>query len=74
MNQQSGQVRIVGHDKDKEMLARLAWLLLDAGTSALRATFDSIHPPVSLREHLRQAHVKTVLQKLLQQVRRHNLN
>ncbi|WAR01676.1 NALP5-like protein [Mya arenaria] len=45
MNQQSGQVRIVGHDKEKEMLARLSWLLLDAGTSALRNTFDSIHPP-----------------------------
>ncbi|XP_052800759.1 uncharacterized protein LOC128231702 isoform X1 [Mya arenaria] len=67
MNQQSGQVRIVGHDKEKEMLARLSWLLLDAGTSALRNTFDSIHPPVSLREHLKQTHVKTVLQKLLEQ-------
>ncbi|XP_053376058.1 uncharacterized protein LOC123534023 isoform X3 [Mercenaria mercenaria] len=67
MNQQSGQVRIVGRDKEKEMLARLAWLLLDAGTSALRATFDSIHPPLNLREHLKQSHVKAVLQRLLQQ-------
>ncbi|KAH3883240.1 hypothetical protein DPMN_007194 [Dreissena polymorpha] len=67
MDQQSGHVRIVGLDKEKEMLARLAWLLLDAGTSALRATFDSIHPPLNLREHLKQAHVKAVLQKLLQQ-------
>ncbi|KAL4223642.1 Nlrc4p [Mactra antiquata] len=67
MNQQSGQVRIVGRDKEKEMLARLAWLLLDAGTAALRVTFDSIHPPLNLRDHLSQPHVKSVLQRLSQQ-------
>ena len=68
MNQQAGKVRIVGRDKEKEMLARLSWLLLDAGTSALRLTFDSIHPPAVLREHLTQTHVKAILDRLKTQV------
>ena len=68
MNQQAGKVRIVGRDKEKEMLARLSWLLLDAGTSALKNTFDSVHPPASLREHLGQTHVKAILQRLHTQV------
>lgn len=68
MNQEAGMVRIVAHYKEQEMQSRLAYLLLDAGTSALRVIFDSIHPAVSLRDHLKQAHVKSVLQRLLQQV------
>ena len=68
MNQEAGMVRIVAHYKEQEMQSRLAYLLLDAGTSALRAIFDSIHPPVSLRDHLHLAHIKPVLQRLLQQV------
>ena len=71
MNQQAGKVRIVGRDKEKEMLARLSWLLLDAGTTALKKTFDSIHPPAVLREHLMQPHVKAILQRLLSKVGLH---
>ena len=68
MNQQAGKVRIVSRDKEKEMLARLSWLLLDAGTTALKHTFDSVHPPTVLNEHLAQSHVKAILQRLHTQV------
>lgn len=74
MNQEAGMVRIVAHYKEQEMQSRLAYLLLDAGTSALRSIFDSIHPAVSLRDHLKQAHVRSVLQRLLQQVISSNIN
>ncbi|OWF40290.1 NLR family CARD domain-containing protein 4-like isoform X2 [Mizuhopecten yessoensis] len=50
--------------KEREYLARTAWLLLDAGTSALRTVFDSVHPPLNLRDHLAQAHVRSVLVRL----------
>merc|ERR1719239_2058662 len=49
-----------------ESLARVCLLLHDAGRLALRLTFDSIHPPLSLAQHLQHLHVKTVLQKLRQ--------
>ncbi|XP_060072729.1 NLR family CARD domain-containing protein 4-like [Ylistrum balloti] len=50
--------------KEREYLARTAWMLLDAGTSALRTVFDSVHPPLNLRDHLAQAHVRAVLCRL----------
>ncbi|XP_071116058.1 NACHT, LRR and PYD domains-containing protein 13-like [Haliotis cracherodii] len=52
---------------EREYLAKLCWLLHDAGTHALRVTFDTIHPPLVLKEHLSQTHVKTMLTKLHQQ-------
>ena len=56
---------------ERQYLAKLCWLLHDAGTHALRATFDSFHPPLSLRHHLAQLHVRSVLQRLVdQKVRR----
>lgn len=51
-------------NKERENLARIVWLLVDAGTAALRSTFDSVHPPLSLKDHIAQAHVKAVLQRL----------
>ncbi|XP_071181200.1 uncharacterized protein [Mytilus edulis] len=51
-------------NKERENVARIVWLLMDAGTFALRSTFDSVHPPLNLREHLSQAHIKAVLQRL----------
>ena len=51
-------------NKERENLARIVWLLIDAGTAALRSTFDSVHPPLNLRDHLTQAHIKAVLQRL----------
>ncbi|XP_012937299.1 uncharacterized protein LOC101849611 [Aplysia californica] len=53
--------------REREYLARVCWLLHDVGTLALRTTFDSIHPPLSLPDHLQHVHVKTMLQKLHQQ-------
>ncbi|XP_069136254.1 NLR family CARD domain-containing protein 4-like isoform X2 [Argopecten irradians] len=50
--------------KEREYLARTAWLLLDGGTTALRTVFDSVHPPLNLRDHLAQAHVRAVLCRL----------
>ena len=34
------------------------------GTQALRSTFDSVHPPLTLRQHLAQHHVRSLLHKL----------
>ncbi|XP_076434990.1 uncharacterized protein LOC143274892 [Babylonia areolata] len=52
---------------ERQYLAKLCWLLHDAGTHVLRSTFDSFHPPLSLRQHLGQHHVRAVLQKLHEQ-------
>ncbi|XP_028402236.1 uncharacterized protein LOC114525210 isoform X2 [Dendronephthya gigantea] len=48
--------------QEKANFARLSRLLVDKGTEALRNTFDTIHPPVSLPGVL--AAKKTSLQKL----------
>ncbi|KAL8591300.1 hypothetical protein ACOMHN_041641 [Nucella lapillus] len=52
---------------ERQYLAKLCWLLQDAGTRALRATFDSFHPSLHLRQHLSQHHVRTLLRKLHEQ-------
>ena len=52
---------------ERQYLAKLCWLLHDAGTHALRTTFDSFHPPLSLRNHLAQYHVRSVLHRLWDQ-------
>ncbi|GFR91294.1 E3 ubiquitin-protein ligase DZIP3 [Elysia marginata] len=53
--------------REREALGRVCWLLHEAGTLALRTTFDSIHPPLYLPEHLQHMHVKSLLQRLRQQ-------
>jgi hypothetical protein len=65
--EQGRGVRFVNSNKEREYLARMVWLLMDAGTHALRTTFDSIHPPLSLRDHLGLPHIRTVLTRLQQQ-------
>ncbi|XP_050408561.2 uncharacterized protein LOC126823646 [Patella vulgata] len=66
MDQGSGVQNLVT-DREKEYLAKLCWLLHDAGTYALRSTFNSIHPAISLKDHLAQVHIQSVLAKLYQQ-------
>ncbi|KAK3596283.1 hypothetical protein CHS0354_024867 [Potamilus streckersoni] len=67
MDQQGRPLRFISTNKEKEFLSRLAWLLVDAGTTSLKATFDSIHPALNLRDHLTQPHIKSVLMRLQQQ-------
>ena len=52
-------------EKERDDLAKLCWLLHEAGTVALRVTFDSIHPPLCLKEHLARYTVKAILVKLM---------
>lgn len=59
------QAALFSVNRDQEYLARVQWLLIDAGTSALKTTFDSVHTPLNLRDDLNQAHVKTLLNRLL---------
>ncbi|KAL5017433.1 hypothetical protein ScPMuIL_007022 [Solemya velum] len=63
--EQARQAALFSVNRDKEYLARVQWLLIDAGTSALKATFDSVHTPLNLRHELNQTHVKTLLNRLL---------
>ncbi|KAK7087286.1 uncharacterized protein [Littorina saxatilis] len=52
---------------ERQYLAKLCWLLHDAGTHTMRLTFDGFHPPLSLRQHLGQQHVRSVLHRLWDQ-------
>ena len=52
---------------ERQYLAKLCWLLYDAGTYVMRQTFDGFHPPIILRQHLGQHHVKSVLHRLWDQ-------
>ncbi|XP_041347900.1 uncharacterized protein LOC121367661 [Gigantopelta aegis] len=63
--QTSSQSMMLISEKEREYLAKLCWLLQDAGTQALRTTFNSIHPPLSLNEHLSHYNIKAVLTKLM---------
>lgn len=44
---------LLGASEEKTNGTRLARLLIDGGTEALRAFFDSIHPPATLQVVLR---------------------
>ncbi|KAK3084052.1 hypothetical protein FSP39_007376 [Pinctada imbricata] len=59
--------KLINPNKEKEIFARICWLLSDTGTYALRSTFDSIHPPLNLKDHLAQPHIRAVLQRLQEQ-------
>lgn len=52
---------------ERQYLAKICWLLHDGATHALRVTFDSVHPPLYLRQHLAQQQVRSVLRRLLEQ-------
>ncbi|ESO97594.1 hypothetical protein LOTGIDRAFT_152683 [Lottia gigantea] len=54
-------------NREREYLAKLCWLLHDAGTYTLRTIFNSIHPGITLKEHLAQHHIRSVLVKLHEQ-------
>ncbi|XP_062594074.1 uncharacterized protein LOC134255559 isoform X4 [Saccostrea cucullata] len=64
---QGWAAKLLNPDKDRENLARVCWMLHDVGTHSLRAVFDSIHPPLNLKDHLAQPHIRTVLQRLHEQ-------
>lgn len=64
---QGWAAKLLNPDKDRENLSRVCWMLHDVGTHSLRSVFDSIHPPLNLKDHLSQPHIRTVLQRLHEQ-------
>lgn len=62
---------IVGNmtDKGRERLARLCWLVADAGASALRVTFDCFYSPMNLKKNINRLEMRNILAKLRSQGR-----